>query len=426
MKLYLLNLVKKISFPKLLLIAVIIRIVLVPLSFHSDLNTNLIWGRYAQEFGLKGYYDWLNFGNYALPEYPPLSTILFLFVRTIWSWLFGFFWWLNISFAYFPSKFIPWFESEGQLSLYKIPGIIADLAIGYLIYKFVKRRSEFGGKVAASFYLFNPAVIYLSSSWGQIESLVGFFALASFLALISRKYLKSTISMVFSLMTKATMLPLLPIYFFEFFKTKPKFKQILIATTVVIFVLIIFGTLFTDHNYFIWTIRNYWKKFMFGPGNLHFINLNGFNFWGFLLGLHRISDKTMFLRVPLYAWGWILFLPFYLYIFSLHVGRRKNIFFTLILISLSAFLFLPRMHERYLFPIFVFFPLLLFYIPKLRKYFYLLSGLYLLNLYHWWWFPRIEFLVNLLSLDFVERTLSFLVVFCFFAMLKEYLNYGKN
>ena len=71
MKLYLLNLVKKISFPKLLLIAVIIRIVLVPLSFHSDLNTNLIWGRYAQEFGLKGYYDWLNFGNYALPEYPP-------------------------------------------------------------------------------------------------------------------------------------------------------------------------------------------------------------------------------------------------------------------------------------------------------------------------------------------------------------------
>ena len=237
MKLYLLNLVKKISFPKLLLIAVIIRIVLVPLSFHSDLNTNLIWGRYAQEFGLKGYYDWLNFGNYALPEYPPLSTILFLFVRTIWSWLFGFFWWLNISFAYFPSKFIPWFESEGQLSLYKIPGIIADLAIGYLIYKFVKRRSEFGGKVAASFYLFNPAVIYLSSSWGQIESLVGFFALASFLALISRKYLKSTISMVFSLMTKATMLPLLPIYFFEFFKTKPKFKQILIATTVVIFVL---------------------------------------------------------------------------------------------------------------------------------------------------------------------------------------------
>ena len=65
------------GFNLILVAALAIRLILAPLAFHSDLTTNTIWGIYAKEFGLRGYYDWLNFGNYARPEYPPLSTLLF-------------------------------------------------------------------------------------------------------------------------------------------------------------------------------------------------------------------------------------------------------------------------------------------------------------------------------------------------------------
>ncbi|KKR85020.1 MAG: hypothetical protein UU32_C0042G0003 [Candidatus Woesebacteria bacterium GW2011_GWB1_41_10] len=87
----------------------------------------------------------------------------------------------------------------------KLPGLFGDIGIGYLIYKFTK------SKLFTSFYIFNPAVIYLSSVWGQTEAFVGFFGLLGLIIIMQKKYLKSTLSVFVSFMTKATMLPALPV-----------------------------------------------------------------------------------------------------------------------------------------------------------------------------------------------------------------------
>lgn len=416
----------KTGFIKILFLAFIVRLVLLPLSFHSDLNTNAIWGIYAKEFGFNGYYDWLNFGNYARPEYPPVSTLIFWSVRLTWQFLFSIFWWLNVHFPVFPSKFIPWFESSGYLLLFKIPGLLSDLGIGYLIFKFTRKiKGERFGMKMSIFYLFNPAVIYLSASWGQTESFIGLFGLLSVLFLLKRNVVHSTVAFFISIMTKATMIVSLPILLLKAIKEKIDAKSTFLSVGTILMSTYLMGSLFSDDKPVIWLIKNYKEKFIVGPYNLPFINLNAFNFWGLVVGLERISDKTLFMGVALSTWGWIVAIVFFLIVLY-KFWKGQNIFFALVVIFLAAFTFLPRMHERYLYPIFVFFPFLVAKLPGLKKYFYALSVLWMLNLYHWWWFPKIEILVNFLDLEIIERTLSFFVVFCFFAMLKEYLNYGKN
>src|SRR3990167_6760302 len=102
------NLLKKTSFTKILFLALVIRIFLLPLSFHGDLNNHALWGMYAEEFGLRGFYDWLNFLDHARPDYPPLAMIMFFMIRVLWRIVSNFLWMLNVTFSHFPSNLIPW------------------------------------------------------------------------------------------------------------------------------------------------------------------------------------------------------------------------------------------------------------------------------------------------------------------------------
>jgi hypothetical protein len=87
----------------------------------------------------------------------------------------------------------------------------------------------------------------------------------------------------------------------------------------------------------------------------------------------------------------------------------------------AAFMFLPKVHERYLYPVFVFFPLILIKFPRFTKIFIILSVVFFINLYHWWWMPRIEFLAILFDFEIVERGLSFVNLAIFAYLFNIYL-----
>ena len=412
---------RKLSFPKLLILGIVVRLILLPLSFHSDLNTNAIWGIYAEEFGLRGFYDWLNFGNYARPDYPPLAMVMFLNVRRVWEIFFNFFWGLNIRIPVFPSNFIPWFEIKGYLALLKLPGIISDIGVSVLIYRFIKGlKGERIATFISSLFLFNPAVIYVSSVWGQLDSIVSFFALGSILLILKKNYAKSLFTFFVSIMTKATYVPLSILLLIQSLKEKISFKKVLSLTLLTLFLLWLVGEAFIDKSYLVWTVTTYIKKIIPGAVTLPYINLNAFNFWGLLLGLERIVDSRTFLGLSLNLWGWLMFAPLAVLIIWKFV-KGRNIFFASLLLFFAIFLFTPRVHERYFYPVMVFFPLVLSYFPKLKKYFYLVSALFLINLYHWWWVPNLPLLPTLFDLELVERLLSFLNIFAFGAILREYL-----
>lgn len=393
---------------KIILIALVIRILLIPFAYHSDLNTNSIWGTYARDFGLRGYYDWLNFGNYAIPEYPPFSTLLFLLVRKIYDIVFALLWFMNVRLPVFPSELIMWMDKFGYMAFLKLPGIAGDILIGFLIYKITRKIK------LACLYLFNPITIYLSALWGQTESFVCLFLLIGILATIKKKYLLGLSGLFVSFLTKASGLPALPIIVIQTLKDKIKLKEIVVLILLLLGASFIVGYFFTDHAYIGWLIEHYRDRFIIGPANLPYINLNAFNLWGLVLGFSRISDQPY----SLFAWG-ISFI-FFLIIIYKFTKKNTNIFFALVMIFFAAFLFLPRMHERYLFPVFVFFPFLLAKFPKLTKIFWILSIIFLINLYHWWWVPNIPILVNLFSLELVLRGLSLANLVIFIYLIWKY------
>lgn len=384
-----------------LFLALVIRLLLLPLAYHSDLNTNSIWGIYAREFGLKGYYDWLSFGNYARPEYPPLSTILFLMLRVLYEAVFAFFWKINITVSFFPSGIIVWLDKFGYLSLLKLPGIFADIGIGYLIYKVTKNKN------LAIFYLFNPVTIYLSSLWGQTESVVGLFALVATLSLLKKKYLSAFWSMFVSLMIKATMLPLSVILIVASIRNKIKLSKVIFLFVCLVIGLFVLGFLFTDHAFINWSANSYVAKFITGAHSLEFLNLNAFNFWGLVFGIGRISDKP-------YLWlAWGIASVFYVPIL-IRFLKKGNIFYAALLVFYTSFMFLPKMHERYLYPVFIFFPFVIWKFSRLKRVFYLTSAVFLVNLMHGWMLPG--------NSDFVMRGLSFINLACFGYLTWNYLS----
>src|SRR6185437_15129271 len=67
----------------------------------------------------------------------------------------------------------------------KLPAIVADLGIGVLVYALVRRFAATGIALgAAALYLFNPAVIFNSAVWGQVDSVAAGLALFALYALL--------------------------------------------------------------------------------------------------------------------------------------------------------------------------------------------------------------------------------------------------
>ncbi|KKQ95770.1 MAG: hypothetical protein UV74_C0013G0377 [Candidatus Woesebacteria bacterium GW2011_GWB1_43_14] len=405
---------------KIILIALCLRLFLVPWSYHSDLTTNEIWGIYAQEFGLRGFYDWLNFGNYARPDYPPLAMLLFLVLRWFYLLIFEVFWKLNINFDAFPSDFITWFDVYGYRSILKLPGIFADVGIGLAIYYWIKKIKNIKtAKYSMGLYLFNPVTIYLSGSWGQLDSAVSLFGLLAVVFAMQKKFLFSLISIFISVMIKATFIPLVPILIILSIKNKISPKTVFRLIIVLVALLWILGSLFIDSHYLSWIVNMYVNKILPGAVTLPFINLNSFNFWGLVLGLERIAVTNTYLGITLGRIAWIIGGGVVILIIRKFIFNAET-FMTIIMLYFSIFMFFPRVHERYLFPIFVFFPLVLVNKPKLRKLYTILSLVFLVNLYHWWWFPEVKALTIFFDYELTERFFSFLNLVIFVKFLRIY------
>ena len=80
--------------------------------------------------------------------------------------------------------------TQAAESLLKIPPIIADLAIGWVLYRLVSgwarpsRRAAALGLAAAALYLFNPITFYDSALWGQTDAVGSLVLLLGVAALI--------------------------------------------------------------------------------------------------------------------------------------------------------------------------------------------------------------------------------------------------
>ena len=353
----------------LLLAALLARLGLAYFQYSGDVNNHLIWGHSFLESGPFGFYG-RHFPGFNDANYPPLAIYLFGLSVFLYQITLSFFQYLNNLIGAFPSALIPlWQSGNMQAAFLKLPAILADIGIGYLIYRLTKK------KLLAAIYLFNPAVFYISAVWGQIESLPIFFLILSFF-LIPRRYYLSHLAFVLAVLSKQTALWLLPIFLIAWLK-QSDLKTLLqgLALQAVIFFLLYLPFALPQA-----AIASYLATL---SGSSTLVSDQAFNLWHWLFAGARIEDNLPFLGLTVRLWS-LLLLALALLFICYRLWRRYSLKVaadSLFWLSLFAFFFQTRVHDRHLAPALPFL-LLTSYSPKPKLFFYVaLSVYHMINLY---------------------------------------------
>jgi Gpi18-like mannosyltransferase len=411
----------------ILIFALILRIILVIISgYHPDILNHVDWGIRFLSLGPKKFYENI-FWGVSWPNQPFGSMLLFALCAAIKNTLFGAIEFLNQTFSFFPSFIIPTIEQNLHIWLVKLPFILSDIGIGYLIYKIVTEFKHEYAIIAASFFLFNPVLIYNSAIWGQTDSLINLLALSGFYLIFKKHYFPGIIFFLSSFLFKLSLIIYLPIFGLLLLKRIKDWKKfILPITTFTLFIfLLAIPFTFGDKTPFQWLWYMYTNRVLVRQGSM--LNGNAFNLWGLIFSIDiSKSEFGQFFGLSYQFISRILYIIFLLPVWVKFFRSKDNINNLLLALTVSAFgsfIFLTNMHERYLYPVF---PLIisLIFLPNSfikKSHLIILSIIHFLNLYNLWFYPSIPFLKNILiSSNFLFcRVLSvILIVICFNYLIK--------
>lgn len=356
----------------LLILGLALRLLYIYAQYSGDVRNHLAWGDAVLWAGTK-FFD-IEFQGLNQPNYPSIALYAFGLSKLAYNLSLSIIRGLNDLLPFFPSNLVwLWEELRMQIVFLKLPAIIADLGIGYLIYK-LSIRAKFGTWPAV-LYLLNPAVFYVSSVWGQIESLTLVFLLLSAYLTQKRLPLSAHFAFVLAVLSKQTALFLLPFYYLwwlkEFGWKKLGFG---IGLELAIFFLSFLPLGLTPIKAASWFLSTL-------GASSEVVSDAAFNLWYWVTSGVTTADSQLLGPFSFRLWSWLLLGMSYTGLMFVQL-RDKNvdIFKIFFLSSLAAFFFQTRVHERHLFPALVF--LLLCSFPARPKYigYALLSVYFLANL----------------------------------------------
>ncbi len=381
---------------KILLLAFVARFFLSFVFWHPDVNNHIDWGIRFWQYGPREFYS-QNVWSFTWPNQPPGTIYLFAGIRKLSEFVFSIFWFINLKVPPFPSDIMFFLETNLYPALLKLPSILADLGIAYLIYKILGEKKESLGIQGAILFLLNPVVWYNSAIWGQTDAVVNFFAILAFYSLIKRKLMFAVLSLFFSFYIKASLLIFLPIFLVVVLRQRYKITEITRAFALSAILIAILTMPLSGEDPFGWLYEIYTKKVF--AQQLQVITANAFNIWATLTGIHEQPHTLLLGPFSYKLWGQILFGASLIPALYLVLRRHdaKSVFWSLAIVSFSSFMFLTNMHERYIYPLFPTLTVLVVLESKLLPLYWGISGISLLNLYNFWWYPRIEAIVNFLS-----------------------------
>lgn len=397
------------------ILAFLFRFVLAFVAWHPDMNNHIDWGIRFWQYGPGEFYK-SNVWSFGWPNQPPGTVIIFALIRKLYEGVFNFFWWVNVTIPAFPSNIMLFFEQRLYPAFLKLPAILADLGIAYWIFRFLNHNDyrKFA-LVGAILFLINPVSWYNSSVWGQTDATVNFFALGTLVMLFERKIVWSFVLIALSLFIKASLLTLIPVILIIVFCQRYKMRDVMKAVGVALGLIALLTIPFSKSEPFAWLFTLFTDK-VFG-WQLHLITANAFNLWSFLAGIHEQPDTQIFGFLQYSTWGYLLFsLLIIPLLYFLYKDPRPLVgIWVSMLVMFASFAFLTGMHERYLYPVFPLMTILVATRLKLFLLYSLLSGIHLLNLYNFWWYPRIEQVVEFLSMQdrLIPRVLGLVITIIF-------------
>lgn len=323
-----------------------------------DMNLFLAWSSDLAKNGFIGFYDRWKESD----PYPPFSLYLFWISGKIASFF------PSLKFHEFLIKFWP---------------ILAEIFGGILIYQIAKRhKKEKLGILLAIGYCFNPAIIFNSSFWGQLDSLLATLLFCVLYFFEIKKPLFATVFFALSFFTKPQAIFFFPLFLFLLLKDF-SFKKIVFAGLLFLFITFLLFFPFLRGKSFFWIISYHLQRFRQYP----YATANAFNFW-MLFGGQTVFDNSPFFGLSYALWGLILVSLFQIFAIFLVWKKRKEpffLYFGAFFVYFISFLFGTRMHERYLIPALIFLTTSLIWEKKLWKALAGLSFCIFGNVYYIWW-----------------------------------------
>ena len=254
-------------------------------------------------------------------------------------------------------------DSNLFLTIIKLPSILSDVACGVILYHMTgsagsnHRFTERARLLIAAVYLFNPVVFFISTVWGQVDSILALLVLCATLAYLGGRYYKSGILYALAVLLKPQGIIFLPVAFFMLLQKfiadkdiKPALKMIMSALATAVIIILPFsirhGPLWILHLYTD-TLTGYMLATM-----------NAFNFFA-LAGANWLNDSEIFIGVSYATWGMIaivvstLLTGFFIFSADERCGKRGAYAMLMgsALIIYSVVTFGHRMHERYFYPV---------------------------------------------------------------------------
>ncbi|MGE3182846.1 MAG: NPCBM/NEW2 domain-containing protein, partial [Phycisphaerae bacterium] len=344
--------------------------------YIADVRWFASWMSHVTNTGLPGIYD-----NSDV-NYPPLFIYVLRLMGEVWK---------NVD---------PSFAHTGALfSFLRLPAVLADIGITLLLFTEVRRvagpRWALG---AATMYFFNPAVMYVTALWGQVDSIHTMFVLAALIATNRQRHAFAGFFAAVSLAQKLQSLAFLPLFLFEAYRIRSwrGLRDFLagsvLAALVVMLPLAQTGTI----------EKAYQRGYKNVVGQYPKCSVEALNLW-FLLGMQDAPDnvapsplirlaaaggpelpddqtwylaltvrKLSILAFGLVAMSMIAWLPF--------SSRADSRALVASLIGLAFFAILTEMHERYSFPVLGLMVLWAAYSPTRQAVYWVCSTVILLNL----------------------------------------------
>jgi len=323
--------------PTLLLVialAVVMRVLtaLVFTGYVTDIACFKGWAIAAYENGPANFYT---SGMFA--DYPPgyMGVLWFLgFIRNIFN-----------------------IDANGALFtlIIKAPSILAEVGTALLAYKIASERVDRTvGLLCAAAVLFNPAMFFNSSAWGQIDAVLTLFIVLALWFLIKEQYIPAAAVYALAVIFKPQAIMFAPVvglaYVYALFKKGGLGKAIVgifggAVAAAAVFAVFIWP--FTGTQPFDWVLKVYNDAI----GYYHYATINAFNVYT-LAGLNwgGIPKFTLFgLEI---AWGTVALGLICVGIVILQWrSREQRRFFDLAaFLVISVFMLMHGMHERYMIP----------------------------------------------------------------------------
>ncbi|SCW26239.1 Mannosyltransferase related to Gpi18 [Ruminococcaceae bacterium YRB3002] len=336
--------------------------------FPTDISCFTAWPKLAFDEGISNFYV-----SEMYTDYPPGFVYIF--------WIQG--------------AFVRLFNlkdySAAFVVLIKLPSILSDVGIAYLVYRMTRdmKISQTAGLAMALMILMNPLVLIDGCVWGQTDSVFVLLLAVVFYLFCRKKYIPGYFIYAVSILVKPQALVFAPVVLFAYagvildaVKRKKKLKETILIHTgsglgaiALIFILMLPFGVSTALKQYTDTLASY-----------PYGSVNAYNFWG-LMGKIWIRQEEPFLGVPMFVWGHIAIglIVGASILFFVKCRKSEAFYFHVAAFIITAvFTLSVRMHERYIFPAAIFLLFAFIMRPRLETYiaFVATSVVSFFNCYH--------------------------------------------